>query len=150
MSPEGPGDLLLVTESPLEVGAYLARCTVPWCGALASFVGTVRSPNRGEEIEYLVYEAYQPMVRSQMSGLVGQARERWELGPVAMVHRVGRLLPGEASIAIVVAAPHRAAALAACAFLIDTAKLVLPVWKKEVTSSGEHWVEGLASAGPTL
>jgi molybdopterin synthase catalytic subunit len=150
MNRDEPADLFLVTDAPLDPAAYLDRCTVPRCGALAAFVGTVRSPNRGHEIEHLVYEAYRPMVTSQMAGLAHQARERWELGPVAIVHRVGRLLPGEASIAIVVAAPHRAAALAACAFLIDTAKVVLPVWKKEVTTTGEHWVEGVATAGPTL
>jgi MoaE-MoaD fusion protein len=150
MSGTERADLLLVTDAPLELEAYLARCTVPRCGALAAFVGTVRSPNRGHEIEYLVYEAYRPMVTSQMAGLAHQARERWELGPMAIVHRVGKLLPGDASIAIVVAAPHRAAALAACAFLIDTAKIVLPVWKKEVTTTGEHWVEGVSTAAPPL
>lgn len=145
-----PNDHVLVTRDPLELEALSALVASPACGALASFVGTVRSPNLGEVVEHIDYEGYEPMILTQMRAIIAELHARFELGGVVMAHRLGRLTPGEASIVIVVAAPHRRDALDACQAAIEAAKVRLPIWKREATEAGAHWVEGSSAAGITL
>lgn len=138
-----------MTASPLllaEADAFLVR---PECGAQAYFVGTVRSPNQGRVVAFIDYEAFAPMAEKVMRAAATQARERYGELRVLIQHRVGRLLPAEASILIGVASPHRRAALEACDFLIEQLKVQLPVWKHEADDSGTHWVDG-QSGHPTL
>lgn len=133
-----------MTDQPLllqTADAFLAR---PECGAQAYFVGTVRSPNKGKRVEYIDYEGYAPMARKVMQGAADAAREKHGELRVWLQHRTGRLLPGEASILIGVASPHRRAALEACDFLIEYLKVQIPVWKHEADDDGQHWVEGHA------
>ncbi|PNY81802.1 molybdopterin converting factor subunit 1 [Deinococcus koreensis] len=119
--------------------AFLVR---PQYGAQAYFVGTVRSPNHGKQVEFIEYEGFAPMARKVMLGAAEAARERHGELRIYLQHRIGRLLPGEASILIGVASPHRRAALEACDFMIEYLKVQIPVWKREVDEDGEHWVEG--------
>lgn len=138
-----------LSERPLKVqdaDAFLVR---PEYGAQAYFVGTVRSPNAGKAVEYIDYEGYAPMARKVMQGAADAARERHGELRIFLQHRVGRLLPGEASILIGVASPHRRAALEACDFLIEHLKVHVPVWKHEADEDGQHWVRGHAEH-PTL
>ncbi|GGR69072.1 molybdopterin synthase sulfur carrier subunit [Deinococcus seoulensis] len=131
-----------VTAEPLrleQADAYLVR---PEYGAQAYFVGTVRSPNKGRTVEFIEYEGYAPMARRVMQGAADAARERHGELRVYLQHRVGRLLPGEASILIGVASPHRRAALEACDFIIEHLKVHVPVWKHEADEDGQHWVDG--------
>lgn len=138
-----------VTAEPLllqTADAFLVRAEY---GAQAYFVGTVRSPNHGKRVDFIDYEGFVPMARKVMLGAAEAARERHGELRVYLQHRVGRLLPGEASILIGVASPHRRAALEACDLIIEHLKVHIPVWKREVDEDGEHWVDGQAGH-PTL
>ncbi len=139
-----PAERTGLTEEPLEplLGELVAWATAPAYGAVVSFVGTTRTPNRGREVRYLTYEAYPSMAEATLARIARELHERWELGRVAIVHRLGRVNPAEASIVIVVSAPHRPEAFAAARHALEQVKLVLPVWKKEHLQDGEVWVEG--------
>ena len=143
-------DRFEVVTTPLDPGAIAASVRTDACGAIASFVGTVRSPNRGEAVSHLEYEGYEAMILAEMHRIADELRAAYGVAAVALAHRLGRLEVGEASIVVAAASPHRRAALAACDRGIDLCKERLPVWKREVTASGESWVEGASSAGPVL
>lgn len=143
-------DHLFVTSGVLELGHLHALATAPQCGAVASFVGTVRSPNFGKDVLHIDYEGYEKMILTQMKRAAGELRERFSLGHIVFAHRLGRLKPGEASIVIVVSSAHRKDALHAAHASIDRLKELLPVWKLEVTGEGEAWVPGSSAAAETL
>ena len=109
-------------------------------GAVASFVGVVRSPSRGKTVLHIEYEAFTELALKRLEGVVGEIEQRWGLRHVAIVHRVGIILTGEAAVVIAVGAPHRAEAFAACQYAIDRLKATVPVWKKEVYTDGESWI----------
>lgn len=146
----GEGERLFLTQEPLEplLGSLLAWAVRPEFGASVVFLGTTRSPNRGQTVDHLVYEAYPEMAPRVLAQIAGEMRERWALGRIAIGHRLGRVNPGEASILIVVSSPHRPEAFAAARYAIDRVKQILPVWKKEVLADGSYWVEG--GADPAL
>jgi len=131
---------------------YQALAVQPWVdwasddpyGAVISFLGTTRSPNKGLAVTHLEYEAYPSMAEKVMQQIIAEMRARWVLGRVALWHRLGRVLPGEGSILIVVSAPHRPEAFEACRYAIERVKQILPVWKKEFLPDGSHWIEGYA------
>lgn len=133
-----------VTAEPLALAAADAFLVRPECGAQAYFVGTVRSPNAGQTVQHIDYEAFGPMAEKVMREAAARAREQHGELRVWIEHRTGRLVPAEASIVIGVASPHRRAALEACDFLIEHLKVELPVWKHEADGRGEHWVPGTA------
>jgi len=114
----------------------------PVDGAAVVFEGVVRDNTRGRQTRYLEYEAYEEMALKQMEVLAGQALEQYAVRDVALVHRLGRLEIGEASVVIVVASAHRAAAFEACRWLIDTLKKTVPIWKKEFFADGAVWADG--------
>ncbi len=111
-------------------------------GALVTFAGIVRGNNRGKKVLFLEYEAYPDMALKMMKRIGDEIQKTWGLTSVAMQHRVGRLNVGETSIVIVVSAPHRDDAFAACQYAINRFKRIVPVWKKEIFEDGELWVEG--------
>jgi len=152
MTAEAParGDILSVSHDRLELQPLLDELTEPSCGALASFIGTVRSPNLGQEIDAIDYQGYEPMILSEMRRLADELHARHAIARLAIVHRLGRLRPGEASLLIVVSAGHRGPALLACQEALELAKSRLPVWKYETGSAGSAYVPGKADAGPTL
>lgn len=143
-------DHLFVTEGVLDLAHLHALAVADPYGAVASFVGTVRSPNLGQEVVYIDYEGYEAMILTQMKVVANEMRERFELGKIVISHRLGRLRASEASIAIVISSKHRHAALEATHACIDRIKELLPVWKREVSARGEVWVEGQSVAGETL
>jgi molybdopterin synthase catalytic subunit len=149
-APSHRPDLLLVVSEPVAPAALLREAADPACGAVASFLGSVRSPNQGEVVHHIDYEGYAPMMVGEMERLSVEARSRHALGRVVIVHRLGRLRAGEVSLAVVVASPHRHAALQACAELVEGLKARLPVWKYEVGPAGGSFVPGRSDAGPTL
>jgi molybdopterin synthase catalytic subunit len=111
-------------------------------GALATFVGVVRDNQEGRSVRSLEYEAHEPMAEAQIDALSDTARQRWEIGEVVIMHRLGSLQVGDVSVVIAVAAAHRAPALEACRWLIDTLKAEVPIFKKERFADGsEEWVE---------
>jgi molybdopterin synthase catalytic subunit len=102
----------------------------------------VRNQTRSRRTLYLDYEAYEEMARQQMESLAEQALRQFQIRDVSLVHRLGRLEIGEASVLIVVASAHRAAAFDACRWLIDTLKRTVPIWKKEHFEDGAVWADG--------
>lgn len=111
-------------------------------GAVVTFSGVVRDHSRNAKTSHLFYEAYAPMAEKKMASLASEARTKWPVGDIGMVHRVGKLEIGEISILLSVASPHRGEAFDAARFLIDRLKDEVPIWKKEFGSAGEYWVEG--------
>ena len=140
----GEEERLYLTEQPLEplLPELLSWVVRPEYGASVVFLGTTRSPNRGQEVDHLVYEAYPEMAERVLAQIAAEMRRRWGLGRIAIVHRLGRVSPAEASILIVVSSPHRPEAFEASRYAIERVKQILPVWKKEVLASGAFWVEG--------
>ena len=106
-------------------------------GAVASFLGLVR----GDDIQAMTLQHYPGMTERQLRAIEEQARSRWPLLDVIIIHRFGRLLPGQNIVFVGVASRHRAAAFAACEFLMDWLKTRAPFWKLEETAAGQHWVE---------
>lgn len=135
-------DFSELTTEPIDIGSVARRVVPPECGATVTLDGYVRKFSRGRETLYLIYEAYEPMALKEMGKLINQARMKFEIANVGIVHRLGKLEIGETSIAISVAAPHRQAAFEACEWLIRELKRTVPIWKKEVYADGEAWIEG--------
>jgi MoaE-MoaD fusion protein len=111
-------------------------------GAALVFEGVVRNQTRGRKTLYLEYEAYEEMALVQLEKLAAESLEKFQIRDVAIVHRLGRLEIGEASVLIAVASAHRAAAFEACRWLIDTLKRTVPIWKKEFFEDGAVWADG--------
>lgn len=133
-----------IVEEAISIESLTATVGDPDAGAIVAFVGTTRATNRGRSVLRLEYEAYAEMAVSEFEKIGEQARSRWELTKVAIVHRVGVVPLGEASVVIAVSAPHRREAIEACHFCIDRLKLVAPIWKKEHFEGGEVWIGSLA------
>jgi molybdopterin synthase catalytic subunit len=129
-----------VTETSIDSDALLAMVGDPAAGGTALFVGTTRNENEGRVVERLEYEAYETMAVDEMRRIGDDIARRWGVVAVAMVHRVGVVPVGEASVALAVSAAHREEAFAACRYGIDTLKATVPIWKKEYYEGGEHWV----------
>jgi molybdopterin synthase catalytic subunit len=144
--PVGGGEsmepIILITREPLNRNELVASVADPAVGGIVVFEGVVRDNARGKQVRYLEYDVYPEMAIAQIREIVTGAEKRWGVERVAIAHRVGRLEIGEASVIIVVAAPHRAEAFDACRYIIDTLKTTVPIWKKEVATTGEEWVEG--------
>jgi molybdopterin synthase catalytic subunit len=138
----------IVTQEILEFSRYISLVTEDQYGAVASFLGTVRSPNAGEVVQYIDYEGYEGMIKTQMQIVAEILRERYDLGHIVLAHRLGRLEPSDISIAIVISSKHRKEALLACHEGINLAKERLPVWKHEKTSAGATWVPGVTISRP--
>lgn len=143
-------DVFIVSQDVLDIAWCYDQVRLPCCGAISSFVGTVRTPNMGKDVSYLEYEGYEAMILRQMEHVACELHHDLELGKILFAHRLGRLYPEEASIAIFIASPHRADGLAAVARAIDALKARLPIWKLEVGADGSRWVEGSAAAGTPL
>ncbi len=141
----GPCMLVKLVSSVIEPAEVIAFvCGDEHCGAIAAFIGTTRIENDDEHgaLVRLDYEAYDRMANTQLHALAEQAMDRWLLARIALVHRIGSVPTGEASVAIAVASGHRAQAFDACRWLIDVLKQNVPIWKKDVFADGfVRWVE---------
>ncbi len=144
----GETPLPLISEHCRLVGEAIKTAAIataikhPEDGAIAVFDGIVRNNSRGRLTLYLDYTAYEPMALRQMEQLAQQALTNYAVRDVRIVHRLGRLQIGETSVYIVVASAHRAAALDACRWLIDTLKKTVPIWKREFFEDGAVWADG--------
>jgi molybdopterin synthase catalytic subunit len=116
-------------------------------GAVVTFLGLVRNHNQGRRVLFLEYEAYEPLALKAFARIDDEVRSRWPGMRIALHHRTGRLAIGEASVAIVTASPHRSDAFAACRYVIERVKQIVPVWKREYFDGGDVWIEG-ATADP--
>jgi len=114
-------------------------------GAVAAFIGIVRDVNEGDDVRSLTLEHYPGMTEKALEAIVAEARGRWNVYDVSIVHRVGTMAPTDPIVLVLVASAHRGDAFAACEFVMDYLKTRAPFWKKEATPQGERWVEARAS-----
>jgi molybdopterin synthase catalytic subunit len=138
--------LVRLVHEPIDLAALTA--TAPADGALCLFVGVVRNENQGRSVLRLEYEAYEEMALPLMEEIAEETARRYPVSTVRLVHRLGPLEIGEASVAVAVASPHRGEAFAACRFAIDTLKAKVPIWKKEQYTDGTAWLEGPGTTVP--
>jgi molybdopterin synthase catalytic subunit len=136
-----------VTDAPLDPNEAIEAVGDPAAGAIDLFLGVVRNTNKGRDVAYLEYDAYPEMAEKLMADLGQQAIDKYGLRKVALYHRTGRLEIGETSLLIAISSGHRAEAFTAGKWLVDEVKKRVPVWKKEVWSDGEEWIEGPESLG---
>lgn len=130
-----------LTESPIDLLRLLADVTHPECGAEVLFVGTTRQWTDGVETGFLEYDGYREMAMKQLEALEAEARQRWPIHAVAMVHRLGRVDVGQPSVAVAVGSPHRGEAFEAARWLIDELKRQVPIWKREhFTNQQQQWI----------
>jgi molybdopterin synthase catalytic subunit len=136
-----------VQEADFDVGRELEALTRGRveAGAVASFVGLVRDMNDGHPIRGLSLEHYPGMTERALEDICAEANARWDLIDTVVIHRVGRLAPGDRIVLVAVASTHRGDAFEACAFIMDYLKTRAPFWKKESTPEGERWVEARES-----
>ena len=133
----------LLQHDPLDVGAAFGFLQTPRAGGINLFVGTTRQWTANKQTTRLEYDCYEAMALKEMEHLAAEARARWPVERVCVLHRLGVVPPAEASVVVGVATPHRADAFEACRFLIDALKQQVPIWKREVYADGEtEWVEG--------
>jgi molybdopterin synthase catalytic subunit len=114
-------------------------------GAVVSFIGTVRDINQGTGVSSLTLEHYPGMTDKSLQAIVAQAKSRWQLDEVLVIHRVGPLQPLDQIVLVAVTSAHRGEAFEACEFVMDWLKTRAPFWKKEATPQGERWVDARES-----
>ena len=135
--------MIRVQDEDFDIGAEITRMTEgsTEIGGLASFVGLVRDYAGDEQISSMTLEHYPGMTEKQLERLESEARERWDLQDVLIIHRYGKLYPGDRIVLVITASPHRQASLESCHFLIDWLKTKAPFWKLEEKESGADWVD---------
>jgi molybdopterin synthase catalytic subunit len=138
---EAERGLIELSEESIDSATIGTRIRRNTDGALIVFEGIVRESSRGKTVKALTYEAYGAMALKQMEQLAETARGRWPITDLALVHRLGQLAVGEVSVVIAVSAPHRGEAFDACEWLIDELKKTVPIWKKEIYTEGEAWID---------
>jgi molybdopterin synthase catalytic subunit len=133
--------MIEISSSPIDVAAVTERVRSPHAGAVCTFLGTVRDLTGDRRTVSLRYEAYPEMALKKLAELEAEARRRWPVIELALVHRLGDLDLGEISVVVAVSCPHRGQAFEACQWLIDTLKAVVPIWKQETWDDGrQEWV----------
>ena len=132
-----------VQEADFDVGAEIAALSAGRVdvGAVASFVGLVRDANDGSGVSAMTLEHYPGMTERALEDIVAEAQARWTLQALRVIHRYGRLEPGDRIVFVGVASPHRGEAFAACEFVMDYLKTRAPFWKREETPEGARWVD---------
>jgi molybdopterin synthase catalytic subunit len=140
--------MIKIVRHPIDLQEVLRWVQVPEAGAVDVFIGTTRDHSDGKKVISLEYEAYEPMALKEMEKIQKEAAARWSIQKVAIVHRIGRVEIGEASVVVAVAAAHRNETFSACRFVIDMLKKNVPIWKKELFEDGEVWV-GFQSDRPS-
>ena len=140
-----PAARLALMVNPLDVQTVTTAVTASatgTAGAIASFIGLVRGENLGRRVRFLEYEGYEPLALRAFERIEQEIHAQWAGATLGLHHRLGRLEIGEASIAIVVASPHRAEGFASCRYAIERVKQIVPIWKHEHFEGGASWIEG--------
>lgn len=132
--------LCKITEQSINVQELADFVADPTAGAMATFIGMTRNTNDGRNVTRLEYECYPGMAEKEMQKIAEAVLTRWPIIKVAMLHRIGRVDIGEASVAIAVSSGHRHAAFEACHYAINQLKETVPIWKKELYEGGELWI----------
>ena len=136
-----------IQTADFDAGAEIAalRRGNPKVGAVASFIGVCRDANDGDSVSKMTLEHYPGMTENALEKIVAEAKQRWKVMDVLVVHRVGELKPTDQIVLVVVTGAHRGEAFAACEFIMDYLKTQAPFWKKEQTPGGSRWVEARSS-----
>jgi molybdopterin synthase catalytic subunit len=129
-----------LTQDPIELRELTDFVADPGAGALTTFIGATRNTNDGRQVIRLEYECYAGMAEKEMVKIAAEVLARWPVIKIAMIHRLGRVDIGEASVAIAVSSGHRHAAFEACHYAINQLKETVPIWKKELYEGGELWI----------
>jgi len=138
-----------ITREPIDVSDVVRRVTAPDCGAIVTFIGTVRDNSHGRQVEYLEYDAYPEMAEEMLEQIGREIVERWPaVKDVSIVLRIGHQPVGEISVVIAIAAGHREGTFDAARHAVERIKTIVPIWKKEVWAGGEAWIEGPESMPP--
>ena len=132
--------MVTLIAEPIDVTSALNYLQSEQAGAIDLFLGVVRDNTQERPVDRLEYEAYDRMAVSEMQKIADEARQQWPILRYAIIHRKGTLQIGEMAVLIGVATAHRADAFDACRYIIDTIKKTVPIWKKEVFTNGEEWV----------
>jgi len=133
--------VILQTE-PIDLASLFEQVRGDGDGAVVHFVGYVRNHHKGREVRYLEYHGYDEMAEAEMRRLADSIRTEFEIDAIAIVHRLGRLEIGDASVAVVISSAHRRPAFDACREAMDRLKRTVPIWKKEFFVDGVEWVDG--------
>ena len=136
------GELYQITREAIDAQGIARQMLRSADGAICVFEGVVRDHSKGKRTLHLEYEGYESMALKKLEEIGGFVRQGWEIGTIAIVHRLGRLEIGETSVAVIVTSSHRRAAFDACHYAIDKLKKVVPIWKKEFFEDSEVWIEG--------
>ena len=134
---------VVIQQEDFDVSIELAamREQNPEVGAIASFVGVMRDINNDQQVSTMELEHYPGMTETSITEIIDDAAERWQLISAKVIHRIGLLLPTDQIVLVAVSSRHRGEAFAACEFIMDYLKTRAPFWKKELTPTGEHWVD---------
>jgi molybdopterin synthase catalytic subunit len=130
--------MIELTTETIDHASLTERVRRNDCGAVVTFLGTVREMTQGRRTVALDYQAYPEMAQKKMAAIEEETRGRWPVGDIVLVHRLGRLELGEISVGVAVSCPHRAQAFDACRHAIDRLKEIVPIWKQE------NWADGAA------
>ncbi len=131
-----------IVREPIDARQAIGRTAHAGAGAVLTFCGVVRDEHLGRTVQSIEYQAYEEMAASEMERIAEEVCRRWPEIAIDIVHRVGQLRVGEASVFIAVASPHRAEGFEALRFAIDRLKETVPIWKKEIYTDGYAWIEG--------
>jgi molybdopterin synthase catalytic subunit len=131
-----------LTREPLNPAPLVNAVRKDESGAVTLFYGVVRNENMGRRVQYLEYDAYPEMAVKKMGEVADEVRKKFPITDVGILHRMGRVEIGEASLLVAVSSPHRKEAFEACHYAVDRVKQIVPVWKKEVWEDGSEWIEG--------
>lgn len=131
---------VLIVEGPIDLEPYVRKLTLPNCGAVTTFLGVVRDHAAGKSVVAIEYTAYEAMARKELERVVDRVARTHGVEGVVVVHRLGRLSVGEASLGIVTASGHRKEALMCTLEIIDEMKKTVPIWKREFGPDGASWV----------
>lgn len=136
----GSAKMFRLTEKSIDLQQLVRDVADPGAGAIATFIGTTRNSNEGRSVVALDYDGYREMAEKELARIGAEARAKWPICRIAIVHRLGPVQIGEASVMIAVSSAHREAAFAACRFAIEEIKKTVPIWKKEAYEGGEIWI----------
>jgi molybdopterin synthase catalytic subunit/molybdopterin converting factor small subunit len=133
-------DWVFITPDTLDAAPMTEFVTTGADGAVVTFLGNTRDHNQGRVVDYLDYEAYQPMAENKIAEIIIEMRDKWELGKIAISHRTGRVDIGETSMVVAVGSAHRRPAFESALYFVDRLKEIVPIWKKEMFEGGEVWI----------
>lgn len=133
--------MISITEKPIDLNDVLLHSKDDSAGATTLFLGSVRDHNEGQNVSGIHYEAYKEMSQSVLLDIESEVLRKWNIKKFIAIHRIGELEIGDVSVAVSISTEHRKDAFEACRYAIDAIKTRVPIWKKEKTETGQHWVQ---------